>query len=138
MNEITGWLIDIYASPEGRIKLWVIGDNGARLCLYQDFPVTFYASGDFSILRRAWVFLKDKNVGLERTRRKDLFTGECDVLAITVQNSSELPKIFRELSGEFPMLDYFDADIPLPLRFAAQTGVQLLNRCRFRLDGEAA
>jgi len=136
MNEITGWLIDIYASPEGGIKLWVICENGERICLRKNFAVTFYASGEFATLRRAWVYLRDKNVNLARTRRTDLFAGERDVLAITVPHPYELPKIFRDLSHEFPMLDYYDADIPLTLRFAAQTDVRLLSHCRFILDGE--
>ena len=83
MHKITGWLIDLYAAPEGGIKLWVICKNGERLCLRKNFAVTFYASGDFSTLRRAWVYLRDKNVSLTRTRRRDLFTGERDVLAVT-------------------------------------------------------
>ena len=137
MNEITGWLIDIYASPpEGGVKLWVICENGERICLHKNFPVTFYASGEFATLRRAWVYLRDKNVSLARTRRTDLFAGERDVLAITVPHPHELPKIFHNLSHEFPMLDYYDADIPLPLRFAARTDVRLLSHCRFILDGE--
>ena len=136
MNEITGWLIDLYASPEGGIKLWIISDSGERVCLRQNFAVTFYASGEFSILRRAWMYLRDKKVDLARTRRKDLFNGECDVLAITVSHPYELPKIYRDLSDEFPMLDYYDADIPLSLRYAAQTDARLLSRCRFKLDRE--
>lgn len=136
MNEVTGWLIDLYAAPESGIKLWVICDNGERLCLRKNFAVTFYASGNFSTLRRAWVYLRDKNVNLARTRRSDLFTGERDVLAVTVPHPHELPKIFRALAHEFPMLDYYDTDIPLPLRFAAQTDVRLLSHCRFMLDGD--
>lgn len=101
MHEITGWLIDLYAAPEGVIKLWVICDNGERLCLQKNFAVTFYASGDFSTLRRAWIYLRDKNVNLARTWRSDLFTGERDVLAITVPHPHELPKIFRDLARGF-------------------------------------
>ena len=134
MNEITGWLIDIYPSPEGGIKLWVITDGGERICLRQDFPVTFYAGGDFAILRKAWMYLRAKNVSLARVRRRDLFSGECDVLSVTVKLPHELPGIFSELSRTFPMLDYFDADTPLSLRFASKFGAQLLNRCRFTLD----
>lgn len=136
MHEITGWLIDLYAVPQGGVKLWVICDNGERLCLRKDFAVTFYAGGDFSVLRRAWMYLRDKNVSLARTRRSDLFTGERDVLAVTVPHPYELPKLFRDLAHEFPMLDYYNADIPLALRFAAQTDVGLLGYCRFVLEGE--
>ena len=52
------------------------------------FPVTFYAAGDFSLLRQAWRFLREKDVSLARTCRRDLFTGEQDVLAVTVPSPS--------------------------------------------------
>jgi len=57
----------------------------------------------FSVLRRAWMYLRDKNVSLARTRHRDLFTGERDVLAVTIPHPYELPKIFRDLVHEFPM-----------------------------------
>ena len=60
-----------------------------RLHLRMAFPVTFYAAGDFSILRQAWRFLREKDVSLARTRRRDLFTGEQDVLAVTVPSPSQ-------------------------------------------------
>ena len=135
MDERSGWLIDLYASTGG-LTLWLLCDDGPRLCLHYSFSITFYAAGDFSDLRRAWFFLKTHPVDLARARRTDLFLGERDVLAITVRQPAHLPELFRELAQAFPMLDYYDADIPLPLRFAAQTGVPLLTRCRLTLDGE--
>lgn len=137
MDERTGWLLDLYADPAGGISLWLIADDSdSRLHLWMDFPVTFYAAGDFASLRRAWIFLKDKGVTLARTCRRDLFAGERDVLAVTVLKPADLPGIFGELTRQFPALDYYDADIPLSLRFAARTGVHLLGRCKVRLDGE--
>ena len=137
MDERTGWLLDLYADPAGGISLWLIADDSdSRLHLWMDFPVTFYAAGDFASLRRAWIFLKDKGVSLARTCRRDLFAGERDVLAVTVLKPADLPGIFGELTRQFPALDYYDADIPLSLRFAARTGVHLLGRCKVRLDSE--
>lgn len=136
MNEQTGWLLDVYADQEGGIILWLLTDDEQRLRLRMDFAVTFYAAGDFSLLRRAWMRLKDKDVNLERTTRRDLFLGERDVLAVTTVNPSELPNIFANLSREMPDLDYYDADIPLSLRFIAQTETHLLGRCRVFLDDE--
>lgn len=137
MDERTGWLLDLYADPAGGISLWLIADDSdSRLHLWMDFPVTFYAAGDFASLRRAWIFLKNKGVTLARTCRRDLFAGERDVLAMTVLKPADLPGIFGELTRQFPALDYYDADIPLSLRFAARTGVHLLGRCKVRLDGE--
>ncbi len=136
MNEVTGWLLDVYAEEENGIVLWLLTNNDQRLRLHMDFTVTFYAAGDFSLLRQAWVYLRDKDVKLDRTVRRDLFLGERDVLSITTSSPAKLPKIFSGLSNQFPSLDYYDADIPLSLRFIAYTNTHLLGRCRVKLDDE--
>lgn len=133
MAQITGWLIDLYPDETG-LALWLLGDDDARHKLHIDFPVTFYAAGAFQSLRQAWRFLQSRNVSLARKTRRDLFSGERAVLAVTVHTPAALPGLFSELSREFPALDYYDADIPLPLRFAARTGVSLLGRCRLDLN----
>ena len=125
----TGWLIDLYPDDTG-LALWLLADSGERLHLNMDFPATFYAAGDFSTLRQAWRFLQEKGVTLARETRRDLFTGERAVLAITVPWPAALPEIFAGLSAVFPSLDYYDADVPLLLRFAARIGVGLLGRCQ--------
>lgn len=134
MAQISGWLIDLYPDETG-LALWLLADSGERLPLRMDFPVTFFAAGDFSILRQAWHFLQDKGVALARETRRDLFTGEREVLSVTVPRPAELPSLFAELSRQFPDLDYYDADIPLSLRFAARTGVSLLGRCQVETTG---
>ncbi|GER78929.1 MAG: hypothetical protein HZC39_13655 [Chloroflexi bacterium] len=136
MDEVTGWLLDVYAGEEDGVVLWLLSDDDRRLRLRMNFDVTFYAAGDFGLLRQAWTYLKERNVKLERAARRDLFLGERDVLAVTTSNPSELPKIFADLSRGFPSLDYYDADIPLSLRFIAHTDAHLLGRCRVKLDGE--
>ena len=136
--EHTGWLLDVYADTQDDLVLWLLSDSGERLRLRMDFSVTFYAAGDFKLLRQAWRFLRGKGVSLTRTKRRDLFARERDVLAITVSNPANVSKVFYELSGAFPSLDYYDADIPLSLRFIAQSGAHLLGRCRIQTDGETA
>jgi hypothetical protein len=109
-------LIDLYPNETG-LALWLLGDDGARHKLHIDFPVTFYAAGAFQSLRQAWRFLQSRKVSLARETRRDLFSGERAVLAVTVHTPAALPGLFAELSGEFPALDYYDADIPLPAAF---------------------
>lgn len=132
MDEITGWLFDLYPHSERGIVVWVIADSGDRLRLRMDFTITFYAAGDFSRLRAAWIFLNGK-AKLARQRHKDLFLGESDVLSVTVDASSN---IFHKLLPKFPGLDYYDVDIPISLRFIAITNCHLLGRCRIQLKGE--
>ncbi|MBI5954901.1 MAG: hypothetical protein HY865_24845 [Chloroflexi bacterium] len=136
MDEASGWLLDVYADEAGGVILWLLTDNDERLRLHMDFTVTFYAAGDFSLLRQAWRFLRDKGIKLERTICRDLFLGERDVLSATTFNPAGLQKLFGELQQQFPSLDYYDADIPLTLRFIAHTNTHLLGRCRGELNGE--
>jgi len=136
MGEATGWLLDVYADTEGGIVLWLLTEDDKRLRLRMDFDITFYAAGDFSILRQAWIYLKEKDVRLARTIRRDLFLGERDVMAVTISNPISLQKLLGELQRQFPTLDYYDADIPITLRFIAQTNTHLLGRCRVELDPE--
>lgn len=137
MKTRTGWLFDLYPDPLGGACLWLMVDGtAARLRLRMDFPVTFFAAGNFAALRQAWRFLRQKDVRLARAARRDLFSGRRDVLAITAPDPAAAVEMYRALSGAFPTLDYYDADIPLPLRFAAQTGVSMLGRCRVDIEGE--
>jgi DNA polymerase-2 len=133
MNETTGWLIDLYPDLAG-LSLWLLCDDGRRLYARQGFAVTFHAAGSFARLRQAWAFLRGHDVTLARTSRLDLFSGERDVLSVTVRGPAGLPGLVRALSDQFPDLEYYDTDIPLALRYAAQTGVRLLGRCRVTLD----
>ena len=136
MNEETGWLLDVYADSGTGVILWLLTDEGKRLQLRMSFSLTFYVTGDFGLLRQAWLYLRNKNVKLERTIRRDLFLGERDVMAVTIPCPSHIQRLFYDLSQQFPSLDYYDADIPLSLRFTAQTNTHLLGRCRVKLNDE--
>src|SRR5262245_2894599 len=101
MNEQTGWLLDVYADDEVGIVLWLLTDKDQRLRLRMNFPVTFYAAGEVKLLRQAWVYLKEKNAKLERVQRRDLFSGECDVMSVTIASPAHLPNLFKDLSRQF-------------------------------------
>ena len=135
MAEAIGWLLDVYAEEDG-ITLWLLSDDNKRLRLRMDFDVTFYVAGDFSLLRQAWIYLKGKDVGLKRTVCRDLFLGDRDVMAVTSSSPVQVQKLFSELKRQFPSLDYYDVDIPIALRFVAQTNTHLLGYCRITLDEE--
>lgn len=135
MTEAIGWLLDVFAEEDG-ITLWALAEDGERLHLRMDFDITLYVAGDFSLLRQAWKYLRKKNVRLERTLRRDLFLGERDVMAVSTSDPANIQKLFGDLQRQFPSLDYYDADIPITLRFIAQTNTHLLGRCRVMLEGE--
>ncbi|GIV65312.1 MAG: hypothetical protein KatS3mg046_572 [Bellilinea sp.] len=134
--EKTGWLMDVYTRPSGELVCWLLSEDGQRWLLPMDFPVTFYAAGDTAGLRQAWRFLQGRGVHLSRQVRRDLFHGERIVLAVTVDLPGRLGDVYRRLAHTFPHLDYYDADLPLAVRFVARTQVPLLGRCGFETDGQ--
>ncbi len=139
MTERTGWLLDLYADPEDGVVLWVLGETGTRYRLRQNFPVTFYASGPAARLRALWAFLADQPipVTLARTQRRDLFHKRpLTVLAAMVEQAADQPRLFQQAAQRFPDLNYYDADLPITLRYAAAYGVYPLAPCRIRVDAD--
>ena len=133
MKEYTGWLFDLYANKDG-IVLWLVGDDQKPHYFTQPFPITFYVGGPFHRLRQLWKFLQAKPVRLFRTRRKDLHEGMKDVLEVNVLHPMQFDELFQEVYRLFPDLLYYDTDIPIVLRYAADYGVYPLGRCKVQVE----
>jgi DNA polymerase II len=56
------------------------------------------------------------------------------VLAVEVTRPVDLLPLFRQVSREFPGLNFANADLALSLRYAAATGVSPLCRCQLQID----
>ena len=153
---IYGWLFDIYPN-ETNLTLWLIGEDGKRHRFVQDFAATVYAAGPSPRLRKLWKWLKEQPVPvhLSRTERRDVFLGTSSaphgaetadsgmmsprlvtVLAVEIMQPVRLDGLFRSMVAAFPDLTYYDADISLPLRYAAAYGVFPLARCRLEVRGD--
>jgi DNA polymerase-2 len=130
MKEYAGWLFDLYAHPKHGIVLWLIGEDKKPHCFTQPFQIAFYVGGPFHRLRQLWKFLMEKPVRLYRTQRRDLHEGLKDVLEVDLLNPASFDELFREVNQCFPDLLYYDTDIPLILRYAAEFGVFPLGRCK--------
>jgi len=126
-NELRGWLLDIYADPEQGVVLWMLDEDGTkRHRLHQPFPTSFYVHGENSDLRSLWRHLKSLSfpLRLSRVERQDLFVeGPLPVLRIEAETPSVQEILFSHLKKQYPGLTYYDADIPVDLRYAAQTGI---------------
>ena len=135
MREQVGWFLDVYASEKG-VTVWLLGEDGGRYQFSQPFPISFYAAGPFPRLRQLWRYLKANSatLRLSRTQRTELFSGTLDVLEIQVSRPLDQLRLFREVQTRFPDLDYFDADIPLALHYAATFNVFPLAHCRVAVD----
>ena len=139
MADLTGWLLDLYEDERGGAALWLIGDDGGRHRLRQDFPIVFYAAGERSQLKGLWSWLRGHPLQphLSRDQRRDLFQAEpVAVLRIELQNAARQPQLFREMAQRFPELDYYDADLAIGLRHAARFGTFPLARCYVRADDD--
>ena len=131
---ITGWLLDVYPN-ETNLTLWLIGADGQRYRFFQDFTATLYAAGPATRLRELWKWLAGQPipVRLSRTQRRDVFQGLLSVLAVEVLQPARLDGLFRDMVAAFPELSYYDADISIPLRYAACFDVFPLACCRLEV-----
>ena len=132
MREYTGWLFDLYDHPKHGIVLWIVGEDGKPHSFTQPFQITFYVGGPFHRLRQLWKFLQTKPVGLFRAQRRDLHEGTKDLLEVRVHNPTLFDELFKEVDQQFPDLLYYDVDIPLILRYAAEYNVFPLGHCRMK------
>ncbi len=133
-DEITGWLLDVYAGGSG-VVVWLLGDDGQRHQFQQPFTTTCYASGKFPQLRSCWQYMRGQRmpVQLSRTQRDDLFDGRIDVLAIEA-DTAVFPRLFRRIKRQFPDLEFYDADIPVSVQYAARFDAYPTMRCQVIAD----
>ena len=139
MSEYTGWLLDLYPDKKEGVVLWLASEDGERHRFHHSFPVFFYAAGTAARLRELWKYLQSQSekVELSRTQRRELFTKEpVDVLQIQVSHPGKQTRLFQNISQAFPELTYFDADIPIALRYAAVFHTFTLARCKITADEE--
>jgi DNA polymerase-2 len=133
-NEIHGWLLDIYPDPIQGVILWFLDEDGVRRHrLHQPFPTSFYVHGSSGELRSLWRYLKSlpEPPHLSRVEKQDLFVEKpLPVLKIITRTPPAQEKLFNQLKRSFPGLVYYNADISVDLRYAAQTGIFPLARCR--------
>lgn len=136
MNQFTCWLLDIYIHPERGVVLWFLCDDGQRRCLYQEFPVTFYAAGQRHRLHDLCIFLKKElpSIHLAEDERRDLFYGSTVVLAARLNSPYDLPAIARRVVDIFPDITLYDVDLNVALRHAAIYGTFPLALCQVASD----
>ncbi len=137
-STLTGWLLDIYAHPEDGVVVWLLGEDGQRRRLRQHFSLRIYAAGTFPRLRRLWKHLRDgyPDIHLERLQRRDLFSGMLPVLAIKLPTSSQASNLFYKSCNAFPDLTWYNADIPIAMRYAAAWRVFPMAKVSLRLNHE--
>jgi DNA polymerase-2 len=131
-----GWLLDVYPDKKEGAVVWFIGQDGGRYRFTHLIPAVFYAAGENTELRSLWEFCKKQklNVQLSKERQEELFDGTIDVLAIHIANAAHQSTIFRKINNRFPAIDYYNANIPFPLRYHALFDLFPLARCELKVD----
>lgn len=139
MNEITGWLLDLYSDTRDGLVLWFISEGGERLRLRQNFAVTFALAGPDERLRAAWRWLQKQpeKPQLGRSQGRDLFLPQpVTLLSARVANAAAQPHLFERCARAFPDLAYYDADVQLALRHAAVYDTFPLAHCYVKYDDD--
>jgi DNA polymerase-2 len=135
---LTGWLFDVYEHTEEGIVVWLIGEDGQRHGLRQSLPVMFYAHGSTVQLRSLWKYLRNQELPVElaRVRRRDLFSGDLDVMEIVIPNPVEAALAFYKWRKAFPLITWYDTDMPLALRFAAAHDVFPMAKVQIEINDD--
>ena len=142
--EHTGWLFDLYAHPERGVVLWLLGEDGKARCFQHELAVTFHAGGAPQRLKELGLFLRGRYpkslVQFERVTKEDLYDGPQEVMSVRVTQAAMTHRLFTTASRQFTDLTYYDADIPLTLRYAAAHDVFLMAHCKLSAgkDGRVA
>ena len=139
MKKNSGWLFDLYEHPTKGVVLWLVGEDGKPCSFHQNFETVFYARGSDERLRDLGKFIRQKHskemVKLERvTTREDLFDGPQVVMGIRVSHGAIFRKLSREVTEKFPDLIFYDADIPLTVRYAAAHNVFMMAHCEVEAE----
>ncbi|NSW51112.1 MAG: hypothetical protein HPY85_01240 [Anaerolineae bacterium] len=141
LQEISGWLLDIYTHPQsGHTCLWIIRDDGRRMCLAHHVPAIFYMSGASEALAQAegflyqafsaWVQVRQEHV------RRPIHASQQPILAVRTPNEVVMRRVFRALEDQFPALDYYNVDLNASLLYAARYNLFALCRVRAVADAE--
>lgn len=141
MNEIEGWVLDLYEDPQDGVCIWFLQENGQRSRFCQSFPVTFHVAGSPLHLLNLQQYLQNKHsqASLSWVERRDIFQPEpLTVLAIQVPRPGQLRPLFLELEKKFPHLNYYDVDIPLWIRHGAAWGSFPLVHCQLNISEDHA
>lgn len=134
---LRGWLLDLYEDAADGVRLWVISEEGERICLHHPMPITFYAAGEAEQLRALWKMLRRQPevLSLSREIRRDVFLPEpIPVLQAVIDNPIRQTRLFREVQKQFPHLTYYDSDIAVTTRHSAQFGTFPMAFCDFEVD----
>jgi DNA polymerase elongation subunit (family B) len=124
-QKITGWLFDLYPSPEG-ITLWLVDGDGGRHRCWVDFVPFFFMAVSTVDVRRIEALIRSFpfRITFDRVRQKEIYTNEeWEVCRIGVHDAQQLKAVVRRLERHFPHFVFFNSDIPVQQLYLYTTGL---------------
>jgi len=125
---LTGWLFDVYTSPQG-ITLWIIDGNGNHHRCRRRFHPHFFLHLNDAETKRAELLAAQCPVrlSLKRTSRTEIYSGDSwSVLQVFVHNPAFFKQAIRYFEKFFPHFVFFNSDIPPAQLFLYDTDLFLL------------
>lgn len=137
-HDLTGWVLSVEADEEDGVVVWLIGEDGGRYRLVQPFKTVFYIEAETERLEDARKYISEQlpRCPMGYTVRQELYRGPLQVLRVEAPNPIAQQRLFNRLKEQFNRLSYYNASIPLSIRYFAEKGVFAMARCRVQVGGE--
>jgi DNA polymerase-2 len=135
---VTGWLFDIYASPEG-ITLWLVDRDGRKHRCRAAFVPSFFMHVPETDEQRVGAIVAPFpfRVTLARDVRREIYANEeWNVLRVSVHDTMHLKDVVRRLERHFPHFVFFDSDIPAQQLYLYHTGLFPLAYGDYTIDDQ--
>lgn len=113
MNQISGWIFDVYADDQGMV-VWVVDTEGVAHLLRDTLAPSFFVFGSQADLHEVCVMLSAAHlpVRLRRAERHDLFLRrDLTLLEVQVLRPLLFTSIFARARAFRPALTYYNADL---------------------------
>lgn len=137
MRRLTGWLLDVYASPRQGVSVWFVDSAGVNYHLRDDVTPHFFVAGTKEELHRVceWLERSPYCVRLKRAGRYEVFERrERVVLQVDLLRVVEYATVVRRVRDTFPDLRYYHADLTIPQFYFFEKDVFAFAQCEVMFD----
>jgi len=118
LRHVKGWIFDLYPSAFGQMSIWVITENGDRICLIDEFRPKVFISGKEEDLQRLLTrFFADRSVASFRFVYKyasPIDTEKSRVLEVSLKDCRKIPLFVHNVleTGRYLRYQVYNCDLP--------------------------
>jgi DNA polymerase elongation subunit (family B) len=116
-KRVRGWILDVYSSAPGEVAVWIIGEDGERVRLTDEFEPKIYVSGkEEDIERLASRFFSSKAIASWSFTYKLAHVTDAEkskVLEIILKDCRMIPSFTRNIleMGDFLQYEVYNCDL---------------------------